>query len=130
MTRDEKLFLMAASIDRKPIEVAVSDRGVERWIPVTGVNHHFKLNKAYRIAVPKPIQSKIDWAHVDPNFVAMATDQDGNTYLYPDVPEIGSFNSISWYSNGLFVLASAFVSFKPGNMDWRESLVLRPNRIG
>jgi hypothetical protein len=60
----------------------------------------------------------------------MATDQDGNTYLYPDVPEIGSFNSISWYSNGLFVLASAFVSFKPGNMDWRESLVLRPNRIG
>ena len=76
----------------------------------------------YRVAVTKP---SIDWSHVHPDFVAMATDENGCTYLYVDKPVQ---RKSDWGSNGIFLPSKGFASFTPGTCDWKDSLVLRPTK--
>jgi len=38
----------------------------------------------YRIAIDKP---SINWEHVAPEYVALATDTSGSSYLFTEVPE-------------------------------------------
>lgn len=78
----------------------------------------------YRIKLTKP---SINWEHVAPEYVALATDSDGNSYLFTEVPEatanmwaIGNRWS-RWRS------ADVFQSFVKGTCDWKDSLVIRPS---
>lgn len=65
----------------------------------------------------------INWDHVAPEFVAMATNGHRTTLLFCGVPEkMGEF----WISEAGSDAVYAFASFVPGTCDWRESLVIRP----
>lgn len=66
----------------------------------------------------------IDWSHVHEKFTHMATDSDGVSWLYEGLPELVDNG---WYLNmdGDVAEAQNFKSYKPGNVDWKDSLVKR-----
>lgn len=66
----------------------------------------------------------INWDHVAPEFVVMATDGDGSSWLYRKIP-MPMENKCRWHDIE-WVDAILFSSFTPGTCDWRDSLVIRP----
>ena len=65
----------------------------------------------------------INWDHVAPEYVAMATNGYRKTLLFCGVPEkVGE----SWLSEYGSEVVRPFASFVPGTCDWRDSLVIRP----
>ena len=84
-------------------------------IPWDFSNFHYSLAKTL---------PSIDWNHVHDKFKYMATDSDGDTYLYEALP-IKSDEAWSLDSNSVVAVASGFKSFVPGNVDWKGSLVKR-----
>ncbi len=75
----------------------------------------------YRVKLTKP---SIDWEHVAPEYVALATDKSGYSYLFTKVPEATTNN---WETGSLCKSAEVFQSFVKGTCDWKDSLVLRPS---
>ena len=75
----------------------------------------------YRIALTKP---SIDWEHVAPEYVALATDSDGNSFIYTRIPEA---TANTWTAACSCKSAEAFQSFVKGTCDWKDSLVVRPS---
>ena len=80
------------------------------------------ISGRYRIKTTKP---SIDWSHVHPDYKYLARDEDGLVYIYKDKPHICEYGD-AWLGSGGFSGASAFLTLKPGNCDWTESLVERP----
>lgn len=76
----------------------------------------------YRI---KPTKPSINWEHVAPEYVALATDSDGNGYLFTKIPEASAH---MWMAFSTWTGAEAFQSFVKGTCDWKDSLVLRPSQ--
>ena len=68
----------------------------------------------------------IDWNHVPEKFKYMATDRDGLTFLYEELP---TRDNNEWYVDseyeGEFEEAECFKSYKPGTVYWKFSLVKR-----
>lgn len=71
----------------------------------------------------------IDWDHVHVDYIYMATDKDGRTYLYTHEPVISEVyghwaptSLIDWEMDR----ADVFSSFKKGGVFWKDSLVVRP----
>jgi hypothetical protein len=78
-------------------------------------------NWEYRIVLTKP---SINWEHVAPEHVALATDSTGSSYLLTRVPEA---NAHMWLTDARWVRAEVFQSFVKGTCDWKDSLVIRPS---
>ena len=116
LKREEKLALFEAWIDGHTIEMKTK---TEQWLEnpyPSWVN-----DLAYRLRPNKP---SVNWDHVHPQFEYMATDENGDTFLYMGEPADGDSN---WFDNGTkYVHASSHVSFIPGNCLWRESKTRRP----
>lgn len=80
----------------------------------------------YRV---KQLPPSIDWAQVNPAWNYLAQDPSGAAYLYKFAPETGGN---MWICNDVHadddqpLRAEAFVSFKPGKVFWKHSLVSRP----
>lgn len=77
----------------------------------------------------KPCETKpsIDWSHVSKNMKYMATDSNGESYLFEGKPSQGS---CTWGSHqGCSIKASNFTSYKAGTCDWKNSLVERPEGV-
>lgn len=114
--------VMLAAAEGKPIEYCHGMSSVWELIPPNeSLNWNWSFT-SYRVAVTKP---SIDWSHVHPDFVAMATDENGCTYLYVDKP---AQRKSDWGSNGIYLPSKGFASFTPGTCDWKDSLVLRPTK--
>ena len=75
----------------------------------------------YRIVLTKP---SANWEHVSPEYVALATDNNGNSYFYMGIPEA---TARVWESVHPCTVAEVFQSFVKGTCDWKDSLVLRPS---
>ena len=75
----------------------------------------------YRIALTKP---SIDWEHVAPEYVALATDSDGDSFIYTKIPEA---YVDKWETDHPWTDAEVFQSFVKGTCDWKDSLVIRPS---
>lgn len=73
----------------------------------------------------RPTKPSIDWSHVAPEYVAMATQSGGTTFLHKTIPTSEDYG---WNVEPFRIpaFAAAFASFRPGTCDWRDSLVLRP----
>lgn len=82
----------------------------------------------FRIAPPKPVQHQIDWSHVGDKFCAIVTTSKGEVYLTTSLPKL-SLDTFEWPMTTTFLDADVFSSFKPGNMPWQESLVIRPKGV-
>lgn len=80
----------------------------------------------YRV---KPVSKpSINWDHVHPDYNWMATDADGSTYLYKEEPFL-MVRDARWTMGGDWENATIFVSLIPGDCDWKESLVQRPENV-
>lgn len=77
----------------------------------------------YRIKLTKP---SINWEHISPEYVALATDNNGNSYLYMGIPEATAH---MWESVHPCTVAEVFQSFVKGTCDWKDSLVVRPSAV-
>lgn len=75
----------------------------------------------YRIKLTKP---SINWEHVAPEYVALATDSDGNSFIYTRIPEA---TANTWTAACPCKSADVFQSFVKGTCDWKDSLVIRPS---
>jgi len=117
LTRDEKIALLTAWVDGERIERF----SFSNWTRHEG--HAWGNSIAYRIAVTP---NTINWDHVAPEFVAMATDAGVGTYLYRGVPTF-SEDGGAWRLYGSCAAdALPFASFRRGTVAPADSLVLRP----
>lgn len=81
-------------------------------------------NYEYRI---KPTKPSIDWEHVADDYVQMATDANGSTYLHQSGDMVDRGYGWANKNDALkYVSADGFSSFKAGTCDWKDSLVKRP----
>lgn len=92
----------------------------DQWLPAT--NPTWDVNCKYRF---KPTKPSIDWSHVGSKVVAIATDEDGASWCFPQVPEVLDSDATGW-SGVVINYADIFASFDPGTCDWRDSLIVRP----
>lgn len=82
------------------------------------------LNRCYRKPIVKP---SVDWDHLSPDIVAIATDMCGYSYGYTQKPRL---DATRWNINsGTAMLVDYLASFNKGNCSWEESLILRPEKI-
>lgn len=73
---------------------------------------------------PKTLPS-INWEHVSEEYKYLATDDNGGTFLYTDLPKLST--KINWWNcSGKYINTNAFSSFKEGTCYWKDSLVKRP----
>lgn len=118
---DDRVALFRAHQEGKTIQVYTS---TSRWVDF--YKPTWDSESIYRIAPEPP---SINWDHVAPEYVALATDGNGGPYLY-NVTDIHPDNPRArWLSEAnsfRYVPATTFASFKPGTCHWKESLVIRP----
>lgn len=115
----ELLPIIQAFADGKRVEKF--DPFIQQWIEIS--DPVFIGDQLYRIAAPKP---SIDWSHVAPEYRWLAVDEDGVPFLYQRKPYKGAK---SWMIiSGKLINALCFTSYHcPPDVDWRESLVKRPD---
>jgi len=80
-------------------------------------------NNAYRVKIAtKP---SINWDHVHPDYKWLARDKDGGPFFYTKRPSCGRG---TWHrpSGSGMNGADTFASYTPGDCDWKDSLVERP----
>lgn len=71
----------------------------------------------------------INWEHVHPDYKWLATDADGETYLYKEEPSLMARGDGAWPAGWDWGDATIFASFTPGDCDWKDSLVQRPEIV-
>lgn len=92
----------------------------EQWRLKT--HDHWDADTQYRV---KPTPHSIDWSHVAKHINAMVGFPSGQVILMPKEPiKIDRGWIVSNYAET--ANAEDFASFKRGNIDWKDSLVLRP----
>jgi len=114
--------VMQAAYDGKPIEFRRLHQPYDHWQLLDDPCWNFYRNE-YRIGFARP---SIDWKQVSSLFNYMATDRDGETYLYSDKPRFEK--ATGFWISGVAMLSNAavFDSFKRGNYPCEDSLVERP----
>jgi len=112
----EMIAVMQAYVDGKAIEQKVSP--AENWYPLSEPAWNWFYGE-YRIAT---IPDSINWDHVAPEWKWMARDPYGDVYLFTDDPTL---KAQEWVCNG-DVVPVCFSSYVRGTVDWKDSLVRRP----
>lgn len=115
LTRDEKIALMTAWVDGESIEY--EDAG---WHSIGYPS--WTDDCAYRVAKTKP---SINWDHVHPDYIAISTDRNMLSFAYKKRPHVEG-SMWSYISETSHSGVCSYASFKPGNCDWKDSLVMRP----
>lgn len=129
--------VMQAFQNGKAIEVTLlKNYGDAEWKKTTDPAWNWHVCD-YRVVIAKPV---INWSHVNPEYHWMATDDDGETYLYKTKPMIDSYLNrwnyegphdhdnemrITYRNMSDLNIESIFASFVPGDCDWKDSLVER-----
>jgi hypothetical protein len=112
----EMIAVMQAYVDGQEIEL-------RRW----GAGNWFSADIPmwnlgecdYRIA---QTPDSIDWSHVAPEWKYMARDNIGRAYFFEVKPVLRS----SCWAGDKYVTAEGHASYKRGTVDWKDSLVTRP----
>ena len=114
-----KIEVMQAYLDGAEIEMT-SAQYPGNWIDVSEIEWNW-VHVEYRV---KQTQDSIDWSHVHKDFKWMARDKEGTPRLYLSKPKI---TDTYWASIQRQVDAQLFASYKRGTVDWKQSLVERPD---
>lgn len=109
--------VMQAYVDGEEIEVSL-DKTLG-WIPLKMGS--WNSNWQYRIA---KTPDTINWDHVAPEFKYMARDKEGFGYLYVNKPF--PRDDVWTADDGKLTKQENYASYRKGNVDWNESLVIRP----
>ena len=129
-TLEEKIAVMQAYLNGKEIEFK-RNSGIT-WITYGqdgDPEFSWHLND-YRIKEAPLTKPSINWDHVNPYFKWLATDANGEAYLFSYTPHcIDDFDCGYWdFYCGYKVDASNWTSFIPGTCDWKDSLIERPSK--
>lgn len=116
LKRQEQLALFEAWLDGKEMEFY--NPHLNTWF---SGDPNWTKGLIYRI---KPTQPSIDWDHVHPDYIAIATDEDGTTMLHGHRPDKVHGAWVSGTSTSI----RAFASFKEGTCNWQDSLVMRSEK--
>jgi len=119
--KTQKRLVVACYVDKRTVEIY----GVGGWQELS--NPQFFLSTAYRLTpLPNPALTpdSINWSHVAQGLDYCARDKGGAAYLSQDLPTIASH---TWCA-APHVRADAFTSYRPGTVDWRDSLITRPGK--
>ncbi|NTA27372.1 hypothetical protein [Allorhizobium ampelinum] len=113
--------VMQAFVDGKEVEIEYSKAS---WLRQPDPLWRWDSCE-YRI---RETPDTIDWSHVDPSLKWMARDGSGAVYLYDEKPITGSSVFVargkeSCRINGIFS------SYRRGTVDWKDSLVERPEGV-
>src|SRR5690554_6622520 len=96
------------------------------WVVVKNPSWDW-LSIDYRV---KPVSKpSINWDHVHPDYKYLLTDSDGSSYLVASKP---TQSRTCWFidiEDDAYVTPEIFASFVPGDCDWKESLVQRPESV-
>lgn len=118
-----KVAIMQAYLDGKTIEYKdMFGNWRDAGSSVAGPT--FSPEFEYRVKPADP--DYIDWSHVEPQLKYMARDDSGEVWLYRDKPVLG---------HGAFIgqafshRADAFASLKVSSVDWKDSVVKRPEGV-
>jgi len=112
----EQIAVMQAYVDGDKIDF--KETGSRRWVNVDVPYWGWCLGE-YRI---RQTPDSIDWTHVAPEFKWMKRDANGGAWLYSHEP-----NGATYISEPFKVTrASCFTSYRKGTVDWKDSLVKRP----
>lgn len=120
----EQIKVMQACLDGKPIECKYYQNDSDECFAAGRLFDW--LNEDYRVKEVPVTKPPINWDHVHPDFKWIATDKDGQTYLYSEKPVIRFDSCWNIHVCGMSVDARHFQSLVPGTCDWRDSLVERP----
>jgi hypothetical protein len=127
-TLEDKIKVMQAALEGKQIEFK-RNMGIT-WITYDGeaeLEFSWHLND-YRVKDAVPLtKPSINWDHVHPDFKWIATDKDGQTYLFSECPYYR--DDIDYWTHrkdSRCIDASCWSSYVPGTCDWKDSLVKRP----
>ena len=81
----------------------------------------------YRV---KPVtKPSINWDHVHPDYKYLFTDSDGSSYLVASEPTHSRTCWLIDIEDEDYITPEMFASFIPGDCDWKESLVQRPESV-
>lgn len=126
-TLEEQIKVMQAAANGKLIVEIYCNKGVYKYTVHKPEDVHWAWNEFdYDVYEEPKTKPSINWEHVEQRFKWMATDVDGNTYLFSIKPEK---RRVLWESEFSYILASVFSSFVPGTCNWKDSLVERPEGI-
>ena len=101
-------------------EIEWFNNAKECWEPKK--HYYWDEDTQYRV---KQTPHSIDWSHVDARFIVLVGFPNGEAALVTEKPEeLGDTWQFPLSAN--FVNAEYFTSFKRGNTDGKDSLVLRP----
>lgn len=79
--------------------------------------------------VKRKSKPSVDWSALHPDIKFIARDSNGAIFGYHEKPTVKPHGSAIWYATGALVavkLNSVVASLKPGDCDWKDSLVKRP----
>lgn len=120
--RPAQVALFEAWLDGARIEMRNSC--LQNWSLTGGMR--WLASSYYRLA-PIPIpkaKPSIDWSQVASGFKYLARDQDGRVWLYAARPVRMEHKWLS-YAVLPAARAEAFASYRPGDCDWKDSLIER-----
>ena len=81
----------------------------------------------YRV---KPVSKpSINWDHVHPDYKYLFTESDGSSYIVASEPIRSGVCWLIDIEDDAYVTPEIFASFIPGDCDWKESLVQRPESV-
>ena len=77
--------------------------------------------------VKKVVKPSINWEHVRDKYKFLAQDANGNAWLYWEKPLMGDGRWLA--SRGDCSEADSYASYTPGIVDWKHSLIVRPQEV-
>ena len=114
----EMIAVMQAYVDGNPIESSLGG-GPFR---VFSCEPYWNWSSyEYRIAT---VPDSINWDHVAPKWKWMARDNFDDVWLFMQEPS--ACDRGRWETRGGSVLCTQFASYVRGTVDWKDSLVRRP----
>ena len=109
------LWWQAATAAREPLLARIAE--LEAQLSAIGAGGVEVVKK-----VTKP---SINWEHVRDEYKFLAQDVTGSAWLYIEEP---TPDEDYWCAEaGVYVNANSYASYIPGNCDWKDSLVKRPD---
>lgn len=96
------------------------------WVVVENPSWDW-MSMDYRV---KPVSKpSINWDHVRPDYKYLFTDSDGGSYIVKSEPTLSRTCWLADLEDEYYLKAEGFASFIPGDCDWKESLVRRPESV-
>lgn len=91
----------------------------------TATHPYWARGAAYRIKPIELTKPSINWSHVHEDYMWMATDEDGDSFIFIERPKLGGISWVAPMSEWNTI--DCFTSYKAGTCNWKDSLVERPH---